>query len=208
MRRQRWVAQPVGANAVIESGVQLGDNVVIGAGRFVGKNSKIGAGSRQGERNDLPLIIQIGENCPIQSSTVMARTVLATNDRGNWVKIPTIRRVIIGDRVETAVPPRPWRYDTAIGNGVIIDNQRQIAHNVVIGDNTAVAGGVIMAAVEDFAVTVRLAAPAITGIAENMPSGNWHGYGDASHHGTGASTPQHSAAPNKVWRKRCTGDEH
>lgn len=32
-----------------------------------------------------------------------------------------------------------------IGNGVIIDNQCQIAHNVVIGDNTAVAGGVIMA---------------------------------------------------------------
>jgi UDP-3-O-[3-hydroxymyristoyl] glucosamine N-acyltransferase len=35
--------------------------------------------------------------------------------------------------------------DTIIGNGVIIDNQCQIAHNVVIGDNTAVAGGVIMA---------------------------------------------------------------
>ncbi|MBX4389313.1 hypothetical protein K4H03_24870, partial [Mycobacterium tuberculosis] len=35
--------------------------------------------------------------------------------------------------------------DTVIGNGVIIDNQCQIAHNVVIGDNTAVAGGVIMA---------------------------------------------------------------
>ena len=28
---------------------------------------------------------------------------------------------------------------------MIIDNQCQIAHNVVIGDNTAVAGGVIMA---------------------------------------------------------------
>ncbi len=35
--------------------------------------------------------------------------------------------------------------DTVIGNGVIIDNRCQIAHNVVIGDNTAVAGGVDMA---------------------------------------------------------------
>ena len=30
--------------------------------------------------------------------------------------------------------------DTVIGNGVIIDNQVQIAHNVHIGDHTAIAG--------------------------------------------------------------------
>ncbi|QUJ07867.1 hypothetical protein KCP70_17180 [Salmonella enterica subsp. enterica] len=36
--------------------------------------------------------------------------------------------------------------DTVIGNGVIVLIIRcQGAHNVVIGDNTAVAGGVIMA---------------------------------------------------------------
>jgi UDP-3-O-[3-hydroxymyristoyl] glucosamine N-acyltransferase len=36
----------VGANAVIESGVELGDDVVIGAGCFVGKQTRIGRGSR------------------------------------------------------------------------------------------------------------------------------------------------------------------
>lgn len=63
------------------------------------------------------------------------------NDRGNWVKIPQIGRVIIGDRVEIGACTtidRGALDDTVIGNGVIIDNQCQIAHNVVIGDNTAI----------------------------------------------------------------------
>ncbi|MDU3747229.1 MAG: UDP-3-O-(3-hydroxymyristoyl)glucosamine N-acyltransferase [Escherichia coli] len=111
----------IGANAVIESGVELGDNVIIGAGCFVGKNSKIGAGSRLWANVTIYHEIQIGQNCLIQSGTVVGADGFGyANDRGNWVKIPQIGRVII-------------------------DNQCQIAHNVVIGDNTAVAGGVIMA---------------------------------------------------------------
>jgi len=66
-------------------------------------------------------------------------SVLAMNNTGYQ---------IIGDRVEIGACTtidRGALDDTIIGNGVIIDNQCQIAHNVVIGDNTAVAGGVIMA---------------------------------------------------------------
>ncbi len=147
--RDRGSNVSVGANAVIESGVQLGDNVVIGAGCFVGKNSKIGAGSRLWANVTIYHDIQIGENCLIQSSTVIGADGFGyANDRGNWVKIPQLGRVIIGDRVEIGACTtidRGALDDTVIGNGVIIDNQCQIAHNVVIGDNTAVAGGVIMA---------------------------------------------------------------
>ena len=139
----------VGANAVIESGVELGDNVIIGAGCFVGKNTKIGAGSRLWANVTIYHDIQIGENCLIQSSTVVGSDGFGyANDRGNWVKIPQLGRVIIGERVEIGACTtidRGALDDTVIGNGVIIDNQCQIAHNVVIGDNTAVAGGVIMA---------------------------------------------------------------
>lgn len=139
----------VGANAVIESGVELGDNVVIGAGCFVGKNSRIGAGSRLWANVTIYHEIQIGEQCLIQSSTVIGADGFGyANDRGNWIKIPQLGRVIIGDRVEIGACTtidRGALDDTIIGNGVIIDNQCQIAHNVVIGDNTAVAGGVIMA---------------------------------------------------------------
>ncbi|ATF94080.1 UDP-3-O-(3-hydroxymyristoyl)glucosamine N-acyltransferase [Cedecea neteri] len=139
----------VGANAVIESGVELGDNVVIGAGCFVGKNTKIGAGSRLWANVSIYHNIEIGAHCLIQSSTVIGSDGFGyANDRGNWVKIPQLGRVIIGDRVEIGACTtidRGALDDTIIGNGVIIDNQCQIAHNVVIGDNTAVAGGVIMA---------------------------------------------------------------
>jgi len=139
----------VGANAVIESGVELGDNVVIGAGCFIGKNTRIGKGSRLWANVSVYHEIQIGEYCLIQSGTVIGADGFGyANDRGNWVKIPQLGTVIIGDRVEIGACTtidRGALDNTRIGNGVIIDNQCQIAHNVVIGDNTAVAGGVIMA---------------------------------------------------------------
>jgi hypothetical protein len=41
--------------------------------------------------------IEIGENCLIQSSTVIGADGFGyANDRGNWVKIPQLGRVIIG----------------------------------------------------------------------------------------------------------------
>ncbi|AHF74716.1 UDP-3-O-[3-hydroxymyristoyl] glucosamine N-acyltransferase [Candidatus Sodalis pierantonius str. SOPE] len=139
----------VGANAVVESGVVLGDDVIIGPGCFVGKNTRIGAGTRLWANVTVYHDIVIGERCLIQSGTVIGADGFGyANDRGNWIKIPQLGRVIIGDRVEIGACTtidRGALDDTTIGNGVIIDNQCQIAHNVVIGDNTAVAGGVIMA---------------------------------------------------------------
>ncbi|HDL8086159.1 TPA: UDP-3-O-(3-hydroxymyristoyl)glucosamine N-acyltransferase [Yersinia enterocolitica] len=139
----------IGANAVIESGVVLGDNVVIGAGCFIGKNTHIGAGSRLWANVSVYHEVVIGQNCLIQSGTVIGADGFGyANDRGNWIKIPQLGSVHIGDWVEIGACTtidRGALDNTIIGNGVIIDNQCQIAHNVVIGDNTAVAGGVIMA---------------------------------------------------------------
>ncbi|NRN29430.1 UDP-3-O-(3-hydroxymyristoyl)glucosamine N-acyltransferase [Photorhabdus heterorhabditis] len=139
----------VGANAVIESDVVLGDNVVIGAGCFIGKNTHIGAGSRLWANVSVYHDIEMGEQCLVQSGAVIGSDGFGyANDHGNWVKIPQLGSVIIGDRVEIGACTtidRGALDNTIIGNGVIIDNQCQIAHNVIIGDNTAVAGGVIMA---------------------------------------------------------------
>ncbi|EMI5491405.1 UDP-3-O-(3-hydroxymyristoyl)glucosamine N-acyltransferase [Providencia stuartii] len=139
----------VGANAVIESGVVLGDNVVIGAGCFVGKNTRIGAGSRLWANVSIYHHIEIGEQCLIQSGTVIGSDGFGyANDRGKWVKIPQLGTVIIGDHVEIGACTtidRGALDNTVIGSNVIIDNQCQIAHNVTIGEGTAVAGGVIMA---------------------------------------------------------------
>ncbi|MFI0488765.1 MAG: UDP-3-O-(3-hydroxymyristoyl)glucosamine N-acyltransferase [Yersinia sp. (in: enterobacteria)] len=139
----------IGANAVIESGVVLGDNVVIGAGCFIGKHTHIGADSRLWANVSIYHEITIGKSCLIQSGAVIGADGFGyANDRGNWIKIPQLGSVHIGDRVEIGACTtidRGALDNTIIGNGVIIDNQCQIAHNVVIGDNTAVAGGVIMA---------------------------------------------------------------
>ncbi|WP_446469884.1 UDP-3-O-(3-hydroxymyristoyl)glucosamine N-acyltransferase [Xenorhabdus stockiae] len=139
----------IGANAVIESGVVLGDNVIIGAGCFVGKNTRIGTGSRLWANVSVYHNVEMGEQCLIQSGAVIGSDGFGyANDRGNWIKIPQLGTVIIGDRVEIGACTtidRGALDNTIIGNGVIIDNQCQIAHNVIIGDNTAIAGGVIMA---------------------------------------------------------------
>ncbi len=139
----------IGSNAVIESGVVLGDGVIIGAGCFVGKNTTIGAGTKIWANVSIYHNCVIGENCLIQSGTVIGADGFGyANDRGKWIKIPQLGRVVIGSHVEIGASTtidRGALDDTVIGNGVIIDNQCQIAHNDIIGDHTAVAGGVIMA---------------------------------------------------------------
>ena len=61
---------------------------------------------------------------------------------GTWRKIEHLGNVIIGDDVEvgsnTTIDKAPME-STIIGNGVRIDNLCQIAHNVVVGDNTVMA---------------------------------------------------------------------
>ncbi|NIG62772.1 MAG: UDP-3-O-(3-hydroxymyristoyl)glucosamine N-acyltransferase [Serratia symbiotica] len=139
----------IGPNAVIEQGAVLGDHVVIGPGCFIGKCARIGAGTRLWANVTIYHEVEIGQHCLIQSGTVIGADGFGyANEHGNWIKIPQLGTVIIGDRVEIGACTtidRGALDNTLIGNGVIIDNQCQIAHNVVIGDNTAVAGGVIMA---------------------------------------------------------------
>lgn len=139
----------IGANAVIESGVVLADNCIIGAGCFIGKNTTIGENTKLWANVSIYHNCIIGSDCLIQSGTVIGSDGFGyANDKGKWIKIPQLGRVIIGDNVEIGASTtidRGALDDTIIGNGVIIDNQCQIAHNDIIGDHTAVAGGVIMA---------------------------------------------------------------
>ncbi|WP_159714348.1 UDP-3-O-(3-hydroxymyristoyl)glucosamine N-acyltransferase [Blochmannia endosymbiont of Camponotus nipponensis] len=139
----------IGANVVIESGVILGDDVIIGPGSFIGKKTKIGTGTRLWANVTIYHEVEIGKFCLIQSGAIIGSDGFGyVNDHGVWVKIPHLGKVKIGDNVEIGACTtidRGTLDDTKIGNGVIIDNQCQIAHNVIIGAHTAIAGGVIMA---------------------------------------------------------------
>ncbi|GAB3022155.1 UDP-3-O-(3-hydroxymyristoyl)glucosamine N-acyltransferase [Bowmanella dokdonensis] len=134
----------IGAHAVIEAGVELAEGVQIGAGCVIGRNSRIGARSKLWANVTLYHDVQIGQDCLIQSGAVIGADGFGyANDKGRWVKIPQIGRVILGNRVEigaSTTVDRGALEDTVLHDGVIIDNQCQIAHNVVIGENTAIAG--------------------------------------------------------------------
>ncbi|WP_273859669.1 UDP-3-O-(3-hydroxymyristoyl)glucosamine N-acyltransferase [Photobacterium sp. GSS17] len=139
----------IGHNAVIEAGAQIGDNVQIGAGCFIGKNARIGAGTKLWANVTIYHEVVLGEQCLVQSSTVIGADGFGyANDKGEWVKIPQVGTVRIGNRVEIGACTtidRGALDDTIIEDNVIIDNQMQIAHNVQIGYGTAMAGGTIVA---------------------------------------------------------------
>ncbi|OOF27691.1 UDP-3-O-(3-hydroxymyristoyl)glucosamine N-acyltransferase [Salinivibrio sp. IB872] len=139
----------IGPNAVVESGTLIGDGVQIGAGCFVGKGAKLGARTKLWANVTIYHDVVLGEDCLVQAGTVIGADGFGyANEKGKWIKIPQLGRVVIGDRVEIGACTtidRGALDDTCIADGVIIDNQCQIAHNVSIGENTAVAGATVMA---------------------------------------------------------------
>jgi len=139
----------VGANAVIESGVELGDNVVVGAGCFVGKNAKLGNNTKLWSNVSIYHDVSLGSDCLVQANTVIGSDGFGyANEKGEWIKIPQLGSVRIGNRVEIGsctTIDRGALDDTVIEDNVILDNQLQIAHNVHIGYGTAIAGGTIVA---------------------------------------------------------------
>jgi UDP-3-O-[3-hydroxymyristoyl] glucosamine N-acyltransferase len=139
----------IGANAVVEAGAELGDNVVIGAGCFIGKGAKLGANTKLWANVAIYHGVVMGSDCLVQSSTVIGSDGFGyANEKGEWIKIPQLGTVRIGNRVEIGACTtidRGALDDTIIEDNVIIDNQMQIAHNVHIGYGTALAGGTIVA---------------------------------------------------------------
>jgi len=68
---------------------------------------------------------------------------LALDREGRWLKVPQLGGVVIGDDVEIGANTtidRGALEDTVIEEGVKLDNQIQVAHNVRIGAHSALAG--------------------------------------------------------------------
>ncbi|MBX8550878.1 UDP-3-O-(3-hydroxymyristoyl)glucosamine N-acyltransferase [Pseudomonas cichorii] len=136
-------AASIGAYVVIESGARIGANVTVGAHCFIGARCEIGEGGWLAPRVTLYHDVRIGKRVVIQSGAVLGGEGFGfANEKGVWQKIAQIGGVSIGDDVEIGVNTaidRGALADTRIGNGVKLDNQIQIAHNVQIGDHTAMA---------------------------------------------------------------------
>ena len=134
----------VGAHAVIGSRARVGESVSVGPGAAVGENVSIGAGTTVHARVVLMHDIQIGARCVLHPGAVLGADGFGFAREGdNWLAVPQLGRVVIGDDVSiganTAID-RGAIEDTVIESGVIIDNLVQIGHNVRIGEHTALAG--------------------------------------------------------------------
>lgn len=139
----------VGPNAVIGANVIISDNVQIGAGCVIGESSIIGKNTRLWANVTIYHDVHIGTDCIFHSASVIGSDGFGyANERGNWIKIPQTGGVRIGNRVEVGACTsidRGALSHTEIHDGVIIDNQVQIAHNVIIGQNSAIAGSTVLA---------------------------------------------------------------
>lgn len=134
----------VAANAVIESGAVLGERVVVGPGSVVGADSQLGEGSRLHANVTVCHGVVIGKRAILHSGCVIGGDGFGfAHDGGAWHKIAQLGGVVLGDDVEVgscSSIDRGALGDTLIGSDVKIDSQVQIAHNVQIGDHSALAG--------------------------------------------------------------------
>lgn len=134
----------VGPHAVIETAAKLG------SGTFIGPNCVIGPKVAIGDYTKLVANVTVlhgttvGRRCMIHPGVVIGADGFGlARDHGAWVKIPQLGGVHIGDDVEIGANTtidRGALKDTVIEDGVKLDNQIQVGHNVRIGAHTAVAG--------------------------------------------------------------------
>lgn len=125
----------LGKRVTIEPGVVVGDDVVIGDDVVLKANVTIAGGCT------------IGKRVTIHSGTVVGSDGYgyATDSLGNHVKRPQVGAVRIDEDVEIGSNvsiDRGAFGDTWIQSGAKIDNQVQIAHNVVVGPNSLIVAQV------------------------------------------------------------------
>ncbi len=134
----------VGPLAVIEAGASIAAGAQVGAHCFVGAGACIGESTRLAPR------VVVGAACSIGARGIIHSGVVIGADGfgfapvdGRWEKIEQLGAVRIGDDVEIGANScidRGALDDTVIEDGVKLDNLVQIAHNVVVGAHTAMAG--------------------------------------------------------------------
>lgn len=205
----------IGANSVIETGVILADNVTIGANCFIGKNAKIDSGTQLWSNVSIYHQVEIGRDCLIQANTVIGSDGFGyANDKGQWIKIPQLGAVIIGNNVEIGACTtidRGALENTIIEDNCIIDNQIQIAHNVVMGSGTAMAACSVIAGSTVIGKNCTLAG--LVGINGHMNIADGSIFTGMSMvtkstKEAGVYSSGIPALPNKEWRKNAARYKH
>ena len=133
----------VGKNVVISAGCIIDDNTIILHNTVILENAKVGCNC---------LIypnVSIGENCCLGNNVIIhSNTAIGSDgfgyiqdEKGVSQKVPQIGNVVLEDDVElgsNVSVDRAALGSTIIKKGTKVDNLVQIAHNVVIGENSII----------------------------------------------------------------------
>ncbi len=140
----------IGSNVYIGDFVSIGENAEIGENCFIYPNTTIGDSCKIGASTKIFSGVNIydecivGDGCTIHSGAVIGADGFgfAPQSDSNFMKIPQIGNVILEDNVEVGANTtidRATIGSTIIKKGAKIDNLIQIAHNVIVGENTVIA---------------------------------------------------------------------
>jgi len=154
----------IGAHSVIEEGVRIGDNTIIYPLVYVGKGSKMGKNCLIYPQVMIREGVEIGNGVIIHSGTVIGSDGFGyILHEGKQHKVPQIGKVVIEDDVEIGANvtiDRATLGKTWIKRGVKIDNLVQIAHNVVIGEDSIIVAQVGISGSTEIGKEVTLAGQA------------------------------------------------
>ena len=134
----------IGEFAFIGERVKIGNRVKIYPQAYIGDDAVIGDDTIVYAGAKLYAQTVVGKSCILHSGCVIGADGFgfAPQEDGSYKKIPQIGNVSIGDNVEiganTCVDCATMG-STRIHNGVKLDNLIQVAHNVELGNNTAMA---------------------------------------------------------------------
>lgn len=134
----------IGPYCIVEPGATIGDRCILVAACYVGHGAILGDDCKLYPQVTLREYVRIGRRAIIHNGVVIGSDGFGYVQEGAVrKKIPQIGIVVIGDDVEIGANTTIDRArfgQTRIGNGVKIDNLVQVAHNVIIGDNSVLCG--------------------------------------------------------------------
>ncbi len=134
----------IGAHCVIGAGVVLGKHVTIGAHCIIEDGVCIGNNTHLQPNTTVLRDCSIGDNTVISSGAVIGSEGFgnAQDSQKHWHTVAHLGNVVIGKNVTIGANTtidRGTLDNTEIHDGVRIDNLVHIAHNVIIGQDCAIA---------------------------------------------------------------------
>lgn len=197
----------IGPLVTIGDRAEIGSGVTIYAGVYIGEDTVIGDDCILYPHVSLLTNCTLGHRVILHSGTVIGSDGFGyAQDEGRHHKIPQLGNVVIEDDVElgaNVTVDRATFGSTIIKQGTKIDNQVQIAHNVVIGEHCIIVAQAGIAGSTHLGHHVMIGGQA--GLVDHLTIGNQvriaSGAGVTNHVQSGQTVGGRPAVDHVIWRK-------